>query len=191
MARHKPKIIDNRSVVEKLADQARQRAANEQANEPLVPVEAQQHGDYAQAAQTGELRKAMVNRSVNPFERWRARGDLSDTQIAAILHCQRLWDCAGGPTGLTANYEPRIAAARYGGDTRQLEALDDLSRIKGYFVFPMDRYYQVFENVCRFDEPAGVAGSKIERKSHGREHAARLVVGFVADIIYQRERLTY
>jgi hypothetical protein len=55
MARHKPKIIDTRTEVEKLADQVRARAANEQANEPLVPVEAQRHGEYAHDAARAAL----------------------------------------------------------------------------------------------------------------------------------------
>jgi len=184
----KPRIVDTRTEVEKLAEQYRARAANEQANEPLVPVEAQRHGDYVPLAETGVSRKAMVNRGGTPIARWDKL--LSDTQKAAIAHCVRLWEAVGSSKGLSANLD-RVVFGVSGDGMRQQEALDDLHRIKGYFRQPLDRYWSCFESVCRDDEPAGVAGSRLERASSQREHAARLCVMFVADVIYTNERLTY
>ena len=70
----------------------------------------------------------------------------------------------------------------------EIEARDDLKRMKGYFP---PQHWDVFENVVRFDEPAGVAGSRLERAPSTRETAARLCVQFVADVITMKERLSY
>lgn len=71
---------------------------------------------------------------------------------------------------------------------REHQALSDLARIKGYFPA---KYWCVFENVCRFDEPAGVAGSKLATNKDEHVAAARMTVKFVASVIAQNERLSY
>lgn len=182
----KPKI-DTRTEIERLADLARVRAANEIASEPLVPIHAQRHGAYEHDVEYGSQRGRMVNRGGTPIARWKRAGLLSETQQAAIAHCVRLWDAVGSSKGMSANLD-RIVFGSAGDGMQQQEALDDLHRIKGYFPAT---YWDVFENVARFDEPAGTAGSRLERPAHARELAAQLCVCMVADIIYMRERLSY
>lgn len=188
MVKPRLNIIDTRTEVEKLADQARARAANEQANEPLVPIEAQQHGDYAQAAQTGELRKAMVNRGGTPLARWLHAKLLSDSQHAAILHCLTLWRLSGQTQRTTANLDRTIFGAPGDGHPREIEARIDLHRIRDYF---HATHWDVFENCIRHDEPAGVAGSRLGRPSGRAEQAALNCVCMVADVISWKERLSY
>ena len=66
---------------------------------------------------------------------------------------------------------------------------DEIKRISGSFP---GHYWDVFQNVCRFDEPAGVAGSKLQStRKHSAETTARTIVCLVADMIAMRERLTF
>lgn len=186
--RGKTKIVDTRTEVEKLADQARARAANEAANEPLVPIHAQAHGDYAPAAQTGELRKALVNRGGTPLARWLHAKLLSDSQHAAILHCLTLWRHCGQTQRTTANLDRTVYGSPGDGHPREVEARIDLHRIRNYF---HPNHWAVFENCIRFDEPAGVAGSRLQRGSGRAEQAALNCVCMVADVIAWKERLSY
>ena len=136
--------------------------------------------------------KTLVNRGGRPVTRWTAAGLLSDSQLAAIAHCERLWAMLGGKS-LVANLE-RVPGGSGNGWAEQ-EALDDLARIKDYVPA---KWWSVFEDVCRFDEPAGFAGSKLaedrsdpEIAERDRAVAARLTVQFVADVIAMKERLAH
>jgi hypothetical protein len=128
--------------------------------------------------------KTLVNRGGTPVARWKAAALLSESQIAAIDHCERLWDRLPGK-GLVADLTKAPGAGAGDGWVEQ-EALDDLRRIKGYVPA---RYWSVFENVCRFDEGAGFAGSAMTSVRSDQVTAARLTVMFVADIIAMNERL--
>lgn len=155
---------------------------------PVLSDFARQHGDYAPAAKTGEMRHTVINKSVSPVIRWKNDGLLSDSQEAAIEHCQRLWmltDCSGR---LVANLDRTIFGCPGDGNMAEIEARDDLHRIKSGF--PAG-YWSVFEAVCRFDEPAGVAGSRLAKDDVTRRTMARAVVLMVADMITMRERLSY
>ena len=80
----------------------------------------------------------------------------------------------------------RIPGVGQGNGWAEQEALDDLKRIKGYVP---GKYWCVFENVCRFDQPAGTAGSDLANNTRSAIDAARIVVMFVADIVAMKERL--
>lgn len=131
-----------------------------------------------------------INRGGTPLARWRdpAAPKLSETQNRAIDHMLYLWSVACREPRVTAQYGERIAghadsARRL---TCEIEARQDLHRIQDYIPA---HYYRVFENVIRWDEPAGVAGSRLgfgERSGADRAHT---IVCFVADIIADRERL--
>jgi hypothetical protein len=69
-----------------------------------------------------------------------------------------------------------------------VEARIDLHRIRDYF---HPTHWAIFENVIRFDEPAGIAGSKLGRASGRAEQAALNCVCMVADVIAWKERLSY
>jgi hypothetical protein len=159
-----------------------QREKAETARAPLVNEFAAQHGDYDR-----NLRK-VVNRGGTPIARWRTAGHLSDSQDAAIAHCIVLWDIISSSSGLVANLDRTVFGTPGDGHPREVEARSDLLRMKNHVGA---KYWDVFENVVRFDEPAGVAGSRIGTPPQKAEYTARLIVQFVADIVTLRERLTY
>lgn len=129
--------------------------------------------------------KTLVNRGGTPVARWKAAQLLSASQVAAIDHCERLWSQLTGKS-LVMDIE-RVPGAGTGSGWAEQEALDDLRRIKGYFPA---KYWLVFENVCRFDEPAGFAGSGLTAVRAEQAASARTTVMFVADVIAMKERLT-
>jgi hypothetical protein len=126
----------------------------------------------------------LINRGGTPVARWKAAKLLSDSQVAAIDHCETLWAQLGGKA-LVMDLE-RIPGAGQGNGWAEQEALDHLKFIKDYVP---SKYWRVFENVCRFDQPAGTAGSELANNSRSAIDAARIVVAFVADIIAMKERL--
>ncbi|WP_426254511.1 hypothetical protein [Sphingomonas sp. DC2300-3] len=128
--------------------------------------------------------ETLVNRGGTPVARWKAARLLSDSQIAAIDHCETLWARLNGKAMVMDL--ARIPGTGQGNGWAEQEALDDLKRIKGYVPA---KYWSVFENVCRFDEAAGQAGSSLTAVRSDQVTAARLVVQFVADIVAMKERL--
>lgn len=183
-ARNKSKPLKQTGPLQRMLD----RAANESEQQPLVNGHAQSHGDYEPAAKTGVMRLALINRGGTPLARWKKAGLLSETQEAAILHCTRLWQLTDTSSRLVANLDRTIFGAPGNGNMAEIEARNDLHRIKSGFPLP---YWSIFENVCRFDEPAGVAGSKLAEDDVTRRTMARAIVCMVADMIYLRERLSY
>lgn len=133
-----------------------------------------------------------VNRGGTPIARWRAVGALSDSQNRAIDHCIKLWEKAGVKPSLTAQYGERIPSG--GGCAElaaasQIDARDSLWRIIDRFPGPLRTYWGVFENICRHDMPAGVAGGALSQSTRTADARAFTVVCFVADIIAEKERL--
>lgn len=130
-----------------------------------------------------------INRGGTPVMRWINSGKLSDTQLIAISLCYRLWGMTGMVQRITASYGERMPASVTFSEARataELEARQDLYRLQSYVPFA---YWQIFENVCRFDEPAGVAGSRLGQSNRSNEDRAHTVVCFVADTIAMKERL--
>lgn len=131
-----------------------------------------------------------INRGGTPIARWTAAGKITDNQAIAIAHCQRLWRLAGVKQKLIANYGERIAG---NGNSdalalQEIEARDDLHRIAKQFP---RAYWNIFERVCRFNEPAGVAGSDIANNKRSSIESARIVVCLIADMIYFKENLSH
>lgn len=145
-----------------------------------------QHGDYVARGKYSGAAKMLVNRGGTPRARWEKAGMLSETQISAIDHCERLWSQINGK-GLVANWDA-VPGGSSGDGWSEQEALTSLARMKSY-VPP--KYWSVFECVCRFDEPAGFAGSRLTDCLADQVATARLTVQFVADIVYMKERLSY
>lgn len=129
-----------------------------------------------------------INRGGTPVMRWIEDGKLTENQQRAIAHCLYLWRMAGVTQRTTANYGDRIPG--YGDSevrvSNEVEARDDLHRIRDYIPIT---YWSVFENVVRFDEPAGVAGSRLGFGTRSACDRAHTTVCFVADIIFEKERL--
>jgi hypothetical protein len=179
MGRRKTKY-DNRGPLQIMRDQEIV-AANAR---PTVNDHAMRHGDYER--HNGRI----TNRGGTPIARWKTAGLLSDSQQAAIAHCIRLWDLAETTTRVVANLDRTIFGIANDDEkaARVIDARDDLHRIKSGFPLP---YWDIYENVCRFDEPAGLAGSRLCSDTSAAAGNARVVVCMVADMIAMRERLTY
>lgn len=149
---------------------------------PLINEFAARQGDYERNL------RSVVNRGGTPIARWNKAQMLSPSQNAAIDHCIGLWDAISSSGKLVANLDRTVFGCPGDGHPREIEARSDLLRLKNHVGH---KYWDVFENVVRFDEPAGLAGSRLQAPAQKREYAACLVVQFVADIITMKERLSY
>jgi hypothetical protein len=178
MAKKTRAKVDNRSLMQRMSDRD---AANDAA--PPVPSDfTQQHGDYTRHLRT------YVNHGGTPLARWRKAGMLSDSQNVAIDHCIKQWSLIGGSSGLVANLDRTVFGSPGEGNHREIEARESLHRMKEHVGH---KYFNVFENVIRFDEPAGQAGSRLTDANSKRQTMAFACVQFVADIIVLKERLSY
>lgn len=136
-----------------------------------------------------------INHGGSPLQRWKANKLITPTQELAIEHCLMLWELAGiKEPATTASYGERIPGNGKPDPewltARILDARDDLARIEGYFRDGARKYWQVFENCIRYDEPAGRAGSRIMGWSDRQAtNSALVTVQFVADIVCMNERL--
>lgn len=178
MAKRKTKP-DTRGPLQRVID--REAVANDQSNISVITPEMRAKGTYQ-----GERR--IVNNH-DPVARWIASGKLTEGQQLAIGHVRRLWEVAGLERPVTANYglvvggvgcmERRAAV--------EIDAREDLHRCQGHVP---GAYWGVFENVCRWGQPAGVAGELLSAgSSRSAEVRAHQVVCFVADILVMKERL--
>lgn len=169
------------------------------------PASARRHRATKEARQHGKIEYVNGvdhNHGASPLTRWKSANELSDSQLAAIGWCQRIWALIGLEPRTTAIYDERTAIATGDGESggmilRRMRARDDLKRVAGgldpegnfetgYIPKP---YWDVFENCIRFDEPAGAAGSRLGRSAPSVR--ALTTVRFVADIIAMKERLQY
>jgi len=170
-----------RKVAGPLQQYTDQQAALDAQQQPVNDFAAQ-HGDYARHL------RFIRNRGGTAVARWTRDGLLSETQQAAILHCQTLWNRIDRGPRLIANLDRTVFGCNGDGHPREVEARSDLHRIKAGFPLP---FWDVFENVCRHDEPAGTAGSRLANDNRSASSAARIVVCLIADTVYMRERLSY
>lgn len=121
----------------------------------------------------------LLNRGGTAVARWHRTGEITDIQLGAIEYVQGLWERAATVPGLV--FDPMKVPGGAGGDgLAQHQALSDLHDLRGRIPH---RYWSVFENVCRWDEPAGTAGSALATNSRSALTSARICVCFVADLI--------
>lgn len=172
---------------------ARLKAERRNKADPLVPTEAQRHGLYKQDdvmhVETATRAATLVNKGGDAVDRWVSTGKLTLTQQAVIQLMRRLWTLAGLNQRVTALYGERLPVSS-GVEHRalnEIEARQDLHRIRGYFPGPLGAYFNTFENVCRHGMAAGVAGGDgCTRENVTRAHT---IVCLVADVIAERERI--
>ena len=174
---------------------ARQKQNQRDRNEPIVPKEAQRHGDYRSEfvthVETNTKTDVRINRGGDAVARWDAARKLSEAHTRAIRHMRHLWHLAGCERAVTASYGERLPTTGdgEGHNLAEIDARRDLHRIRDYFPGVAIRYFQVFENVVRFSMPAGDAGRMLRGSERDAKHAAYLAVCFVGDIIASKERL--
>ena len=158
--------------------------------DPLVNEFAAAHGHYEKATVVDldgalggkrmSMVKVMLNRGGTAVDRWIANdkaGIFQEPQQQAIRYCRNLWHRAeGGLTAVDLTSDKVDAPLGWA----QHEALAELSRFKDRIPRP---YWEVFENVCRFDEEAGSAGSRLASNSRSSIDAAKITVAFTASLI--------
>ena len=117
-------------------------------------------------------------------DRWFAEGGtgFEEPQKRAVDHIRMLWNAIGCQGRLVANFDA-IGAGGRGPRQRFWEHAEAVAQLAEYEREIPRAYWTVFENVVRFDMPAGKAGSHLDRHGPGRIAAARAVVGFVASKI--------
>jgi hypothetical protein len=161
----------------------------------LVPAEALKHGAYLVQTVPGPsivvggkekitTMKVVLNRGGTAVDRWIAgdrAGLFEEPQQAAIAYVRNLWTRASA-TGRAIDLTVDRVDAPLGWS--QNEALDELMRLKDGVP---RAYWEVFENVCRFDEEAGVAGSRLATNSRSAVDAAKITVAFTASLVAMRK----
>jgi hypothetical protein len=167
----------------------------------LVNPFAQQHGHYEpsdftlQEVTEGGKRKektlrVVMNRGGTTVERWHRAGKLDDRQMTAIAIYEGAWRRHIGEPRVVANWSAVIvrqataalelrAASQH--DARQLLRLFDQDI---FFRRGLDDF-NVWQNVVIFDEPAGVAGSRLGFASQQAQAVACFVIQSVAHEIAQ------
>jgi hypothetical protein len=175
---------------------AKQKAKIQKAQERAVSPFTAQHGDYRPAIVvdlTGELSgkrqsmvRLLVNRSVSTVDKWLFDGGpgFEAPEAAAIAHVRRLWKVVGSGSRLTGRYDPSALIRSTGSRVADQEAYRSALLTLGAYQeqFPA-RIWEAFENVVRWDEPAGVAGSRMANHPAERRAHAKASVGFVASKI--------
>lgn len=116
--------------------------------------------------------------TTSTIDRWKRQGLLSERQMVAINHCQGLWDRMGGSHGLVMDLD-KISGLQGGLGTAQQEAFTMIAEYERRFNMP--EYWACFENVVRWDEPGGVAGSRFAADRGRASQSAVMCVRFVAD----------
>ena len=130
--------------------------------------------------------KVLLNRGGTAVDRWIANDHASifgESEQRAIRYCQNLWVRAdGGVRAIDPTAD--IVAAPLGWS--QQEAFTELCKIEKRLPRP---YWIVYQNVCRFDEEAGVAGSRLATNSRSAIDAAKTTVAYTASLIAMWRRL--
>ncbi|MCH4893993.1 hypothetical protein GO308_12795 [Sphingomonas sp. SFZ2018-12] len=195
------------------ARRLRKQEENARASAPLINPFAAAHGDYERvpivdtSGEHGEGRNrvfwAMVNRGGTPIARWiaaeerqaateidmqvpakdRRRRLFGEIEQRAVRYCIGLWEAAEG-RGATDPTRERIIGS--GDGWAQQEALDELAYLKREI--PAG-YWDVWENVVRFDQEAGTAGSSLANNKRSAIDAAKVCCAFVASLIAQKAGL--
>lgn len=157
--------------------------------EPILPLDGPTEAQLANGVyereviihgEDGARATVHINRECNVLERWMDEGGdgFGPGACQAIRDCQFFWSRLSGPR-LIANYGERIPSGRCDG-VGQSEALSELAHYSKGIPQP---YWEVFENVCRFGEPAGVAGSRYAKNKPQQIQSAKVITGFVASLI--------
>ena len=97
----------------------------------------------------------------------------------AIADCVTFWGKMASPR-LTAAYGEHVAASTGGEGYGADDAANEIAFRKSLVPAP---YWNVFENVVRHNEPAGVAGSSFAKNPAQQIASAKTIVGMVASVL--------
>lgn len=153
-----------------------------------------QHGDFHDDAIVdliGEfgpkdrIYPVVRNRGGTTVERWQSSGSLSEAQIEAISLFTWAWQLSIGEQRVTANWS--LAPVVRGVPLEdwmntQADAEEILRQMhREVFARAGGPYYSVWLNVVIFDEPAGVAGSRLGFTSKQAQAAAKTIVSLLSN----------
>jgi hypothetical protein len=140
--------------------------------------------DFITHAETNTKAMAYKRKDSSIIETWKREGAVGfeEPAMRAIADCITFWSRMGEPR-LTALYGERVASSTHGDGYSQQEAADEIAFRKK--LVPRT-YWEVFENVVRHNEPAGVAGSRFANNRPQQIASARAIVGMVANVIAMR-----
>ena len=144
--------------------------------------------DFVTHAETNTKAMAWRNSGGTPLCRWIAAKRLDQTHLAVIGRCLEIWRLIGTHQSLTSKYGERLDRSSDWKDTsyRAEEAEADLQSFKSHFPGRAKDYFDIFENVIRFNMPAGVAGGDPDKKVSAAKTLT--IVKFVCDVIASNER---
>ena len=154
----------------------------------LPTPEQLRNGDFDRGfithAETNTKVMAFRRKDSSIIETWKREGAVGfeEPAMRAIADCITFWGRMGEQR-VTASYGERIAASTHGEGYTQQEAADEIAFRKK--LVPRT-YWDVFENVVRHNEPAGVAGSRFANNRPQQIASARAIVGMVANVIAMR-----
>lgn len=152
----------------------------------LPTVEQIRNGDFERDfithAESNTKAMAWKRRDSSIVETWvREAGPGFDHGAARVIaDCQTFWSRMGNAK-VTAQYGERIPSSTHGEGYSQQEAADEIAHRKRLIGVPA--FWDVFENVVRHNEPAGVAGSRFANNRPQQIQSAKVIVGFVASLL--------
>lgn len=204
MAKHNSKALAELAASMRARREREERVRQTKpAREPVKPVEpivnefTAKHGDYREATVVDlnndlgggrqKTYRVLLNRGGSAVERWINEQDsklFGRPQIEAIRHCQRLW--ARIDSGSVINI---TGIASTHGDTTQDAQQDAMDELHSYRERLHPNWFDCFENVVRFEMPAGIAGEQMANNSRTQVEAAKLATAFVAGMIAMWRRL--
>lgn len=128
----------------------------------------------------------IINRGGTAVERWinnDRQGLFGESEQRAIRYCQNLWERAEGNMRAV---DPSADFVDGPLGWAQQEAMVELKKIEERVPRP---YWSCFENVVRFDEEAGTAGSSLANNNRSAIDAAKTTVAFTASLVAMWRRL--
>jgi hypothetical protein len=133
----------------------------------------------------------IVNRGGTALERWMSQDRRKPTaerlfgahEERAIRYCQNLWARADGGLSAVDPTADRVDAPL---GWAQQEAMTELKRLAERVP---RAFWDCYENVVRWDEEAGKAGSRLANNSRSAVDAAKLTVAYTASLIAMWRRL--
>lgn len=135
--------------------------------------------------------RVLLNRGGTAVERWLSSDEkrpssqrlFGESERRAIHYCQNLWTRAEGNLAAIDPSMDRVDAPL---GWAQQEAMCEIKRLAERVPAP---FWACFENVVRFDEEAGKAGSRLASNSRSAIDAAKTTVAFTAGLIAMWRRL--
>ncbi len=140
--------------------------------------------DFVTHAETNTKAMAYRKRDSSILEKWIREGGPGFDQGAqrVIADCIVFWRRMGNPK-VTAEYGERTAKGTNDNETSREEASDEIHYRKKLLGAGMNEYWDVFENVVRYNEPAGKAGSRFAKNTPSSIQSAKVITGFVASFL--------